>query len=208
VVMISQYDPATNRVFHHYAIERGRHLRIEGWQPIDTSRLRIVQTAKPYMINQDEIIEVLGLGKMKVIPGTEVPKTWLGVPMVVGDQVKGIVSLQNLDKENAFSKSDIELLATLTNSMSLSLENARLSNETQRLLGLMEKEMDIARHTQQSILPPKLPRRLGYDIGSLMIPARAVGGDFYDFIKIGRHQVCVVLGDVSDKGLPAALFMR
>lgn len=207
IVMISQYDSASNRVFHHYAIERGRHLRIQGWQPIDSSRLRIVQTAKPYMINQDEINRVLGVGMMKVIPGTEVPKTWLGVPMVVGDEVKGIVSLQNLDKENAFTKSDIALLATLTNSMALSLENARLSNETQRLLDMLEKEMEIARYTQQSILPSKLPKRPGYDFGSLMIPARAVGGDFYDFIKTGKHQISVVLGDVSDKGLPAALFM-
>jgi GAF domain-containing protein len=84
------------------------------------------------MINQDEIIKVVDSGKMSVAPGTELPKTWLGVPMLVGSVAVGIVSLQNLDKENAFSKSDIDLPVTLTNSMSLSLENARLFNETER----------------------------------------------------------------------------
>jgi sigma-B regulation protein RsbU (phosphoserine phosphatase) len=117
------------------------------------------------------------------------------------------VSLQNLDKENAFSTSDIDLLTTLTNSMSQSLENARLFNETQRLLNRLEREMALARQAQKSILPMRSPKHPGYDFGSLIIPARAVGGDFYDFIPVDKQRLCIVIGDVSDKGLPAALFM-
>ncbi|MFO7583221.1 MAG: GAF domain-containing SpoIIE family protein phosphatase [Anaerolineales bacterium] len=207
VVMISQYDPQTDKIFHHYAIERGQHLNIPGWRNIDSSRKRIAETCKPYMINLQEILKVVAQGKMSVIPGTELPHTWLGVPMLVGDQVCGIVSLQNLDKENAFSKSDIELLNALTNSMSQSLENARLFNETQRLLNLIEEEMEIARHTQQSILPAEFPKHKGYDIAASIIPARAVGGDFFDFIPLKKQRLALVVGDVSDKGLPAALFM-
>lgn len=207
VVMISQYDPNTNRIHHHYAIERGRHLHIPGWQPIDTSRAEIIRTRKPYMINLEEIVRVLDEGKMKVVPGTEVPKTWLGVPMLVGNTAVGIVSLQNLDKENAYSKSDIDLLMTLTNSMSLSLENARLFNETERLLKLIEGELKIARRTQRSILPLRRPRRPGYDFGSLLIPARSVSGDFYDFIYLDKNRQGLAIGDVTGKGLPAALFM-
>jgi serine phosphatase RsbU (regulator of sigma subunit) len=207
VVMISQYDPFSNKIYHHYAIERGEHLHIPGWHPIDSSRLKIVRTGKPFMINLDEIIRVVEAGKMQVIPGTELPKTWMGVPMLVGNEVKGIVSLQNLDRENAFSPSDIDLLTTLTNSMTLSLENARLFNETQRLLIQAEQEMTFARQIQQSILPTQLPVREGYDFGALIVPARAVGGDFYDFIHLGDEKVGIVIGDVSDKGLPAALVM-
>ena len=207
VVMISQYDPSTNKIFHHYAIERGQHLRAHGWQPVDSSRAKIIRTRKPFMINHEEICRVVNAGKMKVIQGTELPKTWLGVPMLVGNAARGIVSLQNLDRENAFSKSDIDLLMTLTNSMSLSLENARLFNETEHFLKLMEVEMKLARRTQRSILPLRLPHRAGYDFGSLILPARAVGGDFYDFIHIDQDCLGLVIGDVSDKGLPAALFM-
>lgn len=207
VVMISQYNPNTQKLFHHYAIERGQHLHIQGWQPLDSSRAEIVRTGKPFMINLDQINEVVDTGKMWVVPGTELPKTWLGVPMLVGNDVRGIVSLQNLDKENAFSRSDIDLLMTLTNSMSLSLENARLFNETVRLLKRMEGEMNIADLTQRSILPQQMPCRADYDFGSLIIPARAVGGDFYDFIDLDKDRLSLVIGDVSDKGLPAALFM-
>lgn len=127
--------------------------------------------------------------------------------MMIGEEARGIVSLQNLDKENAFAKTDIDLLMLLVNSMSLSLENARLFNETERLLKLMEGEMMIARETQKSILPLQPPHYDGYDIGSLITPARAVGGDFYDFIHLNKNRLSLIIGDVSDKGLPAALFM-
>ena len=207
VVMISQYDPQTDRIYHHYAIERGQHLHIQGWQPIDSSRAQVVRTRKPFIINADEIVAVIKAEKMRVVPGTELPKCWLGVPMLVDDEARGIVSLQNLDREDAFSLSDIDLLTTLTNSMSQSLENARLFNETQRLLKQSEEEMQLARQTQLSILPLRLPKHHGYDFGSLIMPARAVGGDFYDFIPQGSDKLCIVIGDASDKGLPAALLM-
>ena len=109
-------------------------MHLTEWSPVDTSRARIVRTGKPYMINYSEILELISTEKMHVVPGTQMPMTWMGVPMLVGDEVKGIVSLQNLDKENAFTQSDINLLATLTSSMSLSLENARLMKESQRLI--------------------------------------------------------------------------
>ncbi|MBL0305816.1 MAG: GAF domain-containing protein [Chitinophagaceae bacterium] len=60
----------------------------------------------------------------------EPPKSAVFVPMIVGDVVKGSVSLQNVEKENAFSEADMRLLTTLTNSMSVALENARLFDET------------------------------------------------------------------------------
>jgi len=207
VVMISQYDPQADKILHHYAIERGQHLHIPGWHPIDVSREKVVRTKKPVMINQYEIMDLLDTRKMAVVPGTEVPKSWLGVPMLVGNQARGVVSLQNLDRENAFSSSDIDLLTTLTNSMSQSLENARLFDETQRLLNQLEREMGLARQAQKSILPTRSPKHPGYDIGSLIIPASAVGGDFYDFIPLGVERLGIEIGDVSDKGLPAALFM-
>ena len=71
---------------------------------------------------------------MNVLPGSEHPKSLLFVPLISGDKVKSYVSLQNIDRENAFSESDVRLLETLSNSMSVALENARLFDETNRLL--------------------------------------------------------------------------
>jgi serine phosphatase RsbU (regulator of sigma subunit) len=72
---------------------------------------------------------------------------------------------------------------------------------------LLEKELQIARTIQESILPQNIPQYSNLHCGALMAPARAVGGDFYDFIPLSDHLLGVVVGDVSDKGVPSALFM-
>lgn len=71
----------------------------------------------------------------------------------------------------------------------------------------LERELQVARKIQVSMLPMRLPALPGYDFGARMLPARAVGGDLFDFIPLGKGRLGVVIGDVSDKGVPAALFM-
>ena len=72
----------------------------------------------------------------------------------------------------------------------------------------LERELAIAREMQESILPETIPQLKGFDIGALTIPARAVGGDYYDFFQHGADHVGIVLGDACDKGIPAALFIN
>lgn len=71
----------------------------------------------------------------------------------------------------------------------------------------LERELMVAREIQRSILPCCLPSFTGYDLGSRIYPARAVGGDFFDLIPLGPKALGVAVGDVSDKGVPAAIFM-
>ena len=71
----------------------------------------------------------------------------------------------------------------------------------------LEHELEISSQIQRSILPKRLPKRRGFDFGALMVPARAVGGDFYTFMSLDKSHLGVVVGDVCDKGVPAALFM-
>ncbi|HSM70869.1 MAG TPA: SpoIIE family protein phosphatase [Anaerolineales bacterium] len=71
----------------------------------------------------------------------------------------------------------------------------------------LEHELELSGKIQQSILPQRLPRRRGFDFGALMIPAFAVGGDFYNFLRLDKKHLGIVVGDVCDKGVPAALFM-
>jgi len=71
----------------------------------------------------------------------------------------------------------------------------------------MERELEVARGIQQSMVPRKLPHLPGFDFGARMMPARAVGGDFFDLIPLNNGTLGIVIGDVSEKGVPAALFM-
>ncbi len=71
----------------------------------------------------------------------------------------------------------------------------------------LEKELQVAFEIQTSILPQTLPDLEGYDFGALMVPARAVGGDFYDIVPLSSNKVGIIIGDVADKGVPSAIFM-
>jgi phosphoserine phosphatase RsbU/P len=71
----------------------------------------------------------------------------------------------------------------------------------------LERELKVAAEIQMSILPDTLPLVDGYDFGGRILPARQVGGDFYDFFILDHHKVGVVIGDVADKGVPSAIFM-
>ncbi|HTP01617.1 MAG TPA: SpoIIE family protein phosphatase [Anaerolineales bacterium] len=71
----------------------------------------------------------------------------------------------------------------------------------------LERELQVAADIQLSILPDVLPVIAGFDFGARILPARRVGGDFYDVFPIGAHEAGIVIGDVADKGVPAALFM-
>ncbi len=71
----------------------------------------------------------------------------------------------------------------------------------------LEHELRMARGIQESILPHTLPKLPGYTFGARFIPAQAVGGDLFDFVPLGRDSLGIVIGDVSDKGMPAAIFM-
>jgi serine phosphatase RsbU (regulator of sigma subunit) len=153
VVMISTYDPQSDSIEHRYAIERGERVYAPGHFPIGGFRTQIVQTRQPVLVNTNVAERAARLGQ-PTLPGTITPKSWLGVPMLVGDQVTGILSLQNVEEENAFAESDVRLLQTFASSMSVALENARLFDETQRLLRETEQraaELQIINSVQEGL---------------------------------------------------------
>jgi len=130
VIRTFDYDSGTENF--HYAIERGIRLTIDP-QPFIWASKHLIQDRKPIHINDNYLETSKKYGGTGVTKGHP-PKSAVFVPMLVGDTVKGSISLQNVDKENAFTESDLRLLTTLTNSMSVALENARLFDETNRLL--------------------------------------------------------------------------
>jgi K+-sensing histidine kinase KdpD/CheY-like chemotaxis protein/ligand-binding sensor domain-containing protein len=132
VVIIATFDHEKKLEHFNYSIEKGE-LSYPKPRQFDKVRQHLIETGQNILINENFSKAAAEFG-MKVIPGTEPPKSLLFMPLKVGDKVTGYVSLQNIDEENAFSFSDVRLLGTLANSMSVALENARLFDETNRLL--------------------------------------------------------------------------
>ncbi|HEY5983065.1 MAG TPA: GAF domain-containing protein, partial [Anaerolineales bacterium] len=164
-VLVSLYDETTQQIDHRYLIERGVRLEIGHPLPIDAFRRRVVETRQPWLINSDYTKVAADLGEELVLAG-EMPKSLLFVPMIAGGKVTGIISLQNLDREQAFTEANVRLLTTITANMGVALENARLFNETQRLLKETEQraaELSVVNSVQRG-LASKLDMQAIYDL--------------------------------------------
>jgi sigma-B regulation protein RsbU (phosphoserine phosphatase) len=135
------------------------------------------------------------------------PKSAIFIPMNVGDETIGVISLQNNDQENAFMEADVRLLTTLANSMSVALENARLWEQEKLYRKALQRELEIGREIQAGFLPEALPLIEGWEIAASLMSAREVAGDFYDAFELPERKIGLVIADVCDKGVGAALFM-
>jgi len=206
VVMISPYNPESNTVEHRYAIEKGQRIFAPGQLPPGGFRSQIIQTKKPLLVSTNVAEEAAKRGQ-PTLPNTVTPKTWMGVPMFVGDQVTGILSLQDIEKENAFGEAELRFLQTLAASMSVALENARLWEKENLYRKALEREFEIGREIQAGFLPTTIPQPNHWEIAGSLKPAREVAGDFYDVFELPDKTIGLVVADVCDKGLGAALFM-
>ncbi len=163
-VGIATFDHKTETEHIHYLIEKGERY-YPAPKPLNILRKHLIATREKILINKN-FEEVAGAFGVKKIPGTELPKSALYVPLVIGERVTGYMSLQNIDKENAFSDSDVRLMETLANSMGVALENARLFDETTRLLKETEQqkaELGVINSVQEG-LAKELDMQAIYDL--------------------------------------------
>jgi serine phosphatase RsbU (regulator of sigma subunit) len=129
----------------------------------------------------------------------------LRVPLVADERQVGLMIVQSTQKAR-FAPGEAALLQTFANQAALSIQHAELVDARIRQERL-ERELELARQVQQSVLPRVFPTVPGFAFAAQNQPARRVGGDFYDVFALDDGQVGVVIADVSDKGMPAALYM-
>ncbi len=133
-------------------------------------------------------------------------QTILCVPLKIKERVIGVSQVINkLDGSN-FNEEDKETLSLLCANAAIAVENARLHHEILRTQQI-EQDLAIARSIQLSFLPREMPKLQGFRFGAHYQPAREIGGDFYDFIHLDDNRIGILIGDVSGKGVAAALFM-
>ena len=130
VVDIAILDREAQRLQFSYTIERGVRFPNEE-MPLIGPRKAVMETREPLVFNRDVLSAVRQYGQAGVVSG-EMPKSAVYAPLVSGGEARGAISLQNLDREDAFSEADVRLLMTLAGSLSVALENARLFDETKR----------------------------------------------------------------------------
>ncbi len=133
-------------------------------------------------------------------------KSMITVPLKVGDRITGVAQVINRLDDEPFDRDDLDLFLALCSLAAIAIENAKMHKslmEKQRLV----KDMEFARTVQESFLPQNTPEITSYKFSAHYTPAQEVGGDFYDFIRLDQSRIGIVIGDVSGKGVPAALYM-
>jgi serine phosphatase RsbU (regulator of sigma subunit)/anti-sigma regulatory factor (Ser/Thr protein kinase) len=134
----------------------------------------------------------------------------LVVPLVAQGELIGLLNLGERLSEQEYSADDRKLLEHLAGQAAPALRVAQLVREQQaeaRRRERYEQEMRVAQLIQQHLLPKQLPSKAGWEVNAFYRPAREVGGDFYDFIDLPDGRLAILVADVTDKGVPAALVM-
>ena len=130
----------------------------------------------------------------------------LSVPMFMQGRLIGTINAGPKMSGKVYSQEDIDLLSTVGGQAAIAIENARL-HESEIEKRRIEEELSLARKIQQGLLPKGNPPIVGLDLAGVSIPALTVGGDYFDYIPLGPNRLLVVVGDVSGKGMSAALYM-
>jgi phosphoserine phosphatase RsbU/P len=132
------------------------------------------------------------------------------LPMAGRDRLLGFISLGEKRSEEPYSPTDLRLLASVATQTGLALDNSQLASAVAHEIAqrkLLHREIEIASEVQQRLFPQTSPPVEGLEYSGTCRPARGVGGDYYDFLELPDGGFGVAIGDVSGKGIPAALLM-
>jgi phosphoserine phosphatase RsbU/P len=129
----------------------------------------------------------------------------LAIPLIYKDNVIGVLDLEHT-RRGFFTEDHQRTVATLAAQVAIAIENARLYEEIARQEKRLERDLALARELQFRLLPQTRPKLANLEIAAKFVPARAIGGDLYDFVSYSQSRTALVIGDVSGKGAPAAIY--
>lgn len=164
---------------------------------------RVVSTRQPICVVDTGAIEALSISRSVLSLGL---KSIMIVPLEVHDTLIGVLYVSSHETVRTFSESDLDLLRAIGAHAALAIHNARQFKVVQEKRAL-ERELAIASSIQQGFFPSSVPAVSGTRIAGACQAAREVGGDFYDVIPLPDGRIAIAVGDVSGKGVSAALYM-
>jgi phosphoserine phosphatase RsbU/P len=129
----------------------------------------------------------------------------LAAPLIYKDKVIGVLDLEHT-RRGFFTDDHKRTVSTLAAQVAIAIENAQLYEQIARQEKRLERDLALARELQFRLLPQSLPTCTNLDVAAKFAPARAIGGDLYDFMNYSLSRLAIVVGDVSGKGAPAAIY--
>src|SRR5271169_6139071 len=159
-----------------------------------------------YAAQQKQAVLVPDVSKdPRYIRGNPETRSELAVPLVYKDKVIGVLDLEHT-RRGFFTDDHKRTVTTLAAQVAIAIENAQLYEEIARQERRLERDLSLARELQIRLLPPTRPKAEHLELAAKFVPARAIGGDLYDFVSYSLSRTAIIIGDVSGKGAPAAIY--
>ncbi len=201
-IRLYMYEAAADRLTLASALDRGGQLARQRSKPLQPRpnglNATVARSGKPLVI-ADTRTHPLFSGQ----PQYDLFNAIVGVPLKRREEVIGVASV-SYKKPHVFTAGELDGLQMLAIQAAVALENARLYDLEVKQI---EQELRIARQIQQGFLPQEIPQIAGWSIAATCLPARETGGDFYEFVRRRDEHLGLAVGDVSGKGIQAAMLM-
>ncbi len=203
VILLREGD----RLVLRYSTLRSQPIALPLTGEIVKSADRDRQALEIYLDKPPAWLKSLGVEELQALAAM---RTQLLLPLLAQGQITGFMSLGAKLSELPYTETDIHLLQAVSSQMGLALENSRLVISLAAEAADRERantELNIAREVQERLFPQTFPQTTGLDCAGYCRPARGVGGDYYDFLQLSNGSIGIAIGDVSGKGIAAALLM-
>jgi sigma-B regulation protein RsbU (phosphoserine phosphatase) len=189
------------------ANELEMQLAVQYGEKVQVPRVRLGEGLVGYAALHREPVLVADVSQdpryIKLVPDV---RSELAIPLLLKDRCIGVVDLESPELD-AFSKRDVEILSLLASQAAVAIENARLYEQVRANQVRLEKEVRFAQRVQAALLPAGPPKRLkGVELSGAFASAHELGGDFHDYLAPESNTLVIAVGDVSGKGVPAALY--
>jgi sigma-B regulation protein RsbU (phosphoserine phosphatase) len=199
IMLVDRSDPRGERLVTRYAWRFGHSSTPSRSLPINTGLVGAA-VAEWRLINVSDVRE--DSRYHMVNPET---RSEMIVPLFYKNRVIGVLDLEHI-RPGYFHERHERTLTTLGAQIAIAIENARLYSQVVRHEQQLERDLGMARQVQLRLLPSTVPQHRNAEFAARFLPARSIGGDLYDFVEYDADRSAIILGDVSGKAAPAALF--
>ena len=192
-------DTSSDKLQHRFSLRFQENIQLKHDIPIG---LGVVG----YAAQQKETVLVPDVSKdSRYISANPETRSELAAPLIYKDKVIGVLDLEHT-RRGFFTEDHKRTVTTLAAQLAIAIENARLYEEIARQENRLERDLALARELQFRLLPQSLPKLANLEVAAKFAPARAIGGDLYDFLNYSLSSTAIAIGDVSGKGAPAAIY--
>jgi len=192
-------DDSKEKLQHRFALRFQEQLHLKHDVPLGSGLVG-------YAAQSKEAVLVPDVSKdSRYIPLNPETRAELVVPLIYKGSVIGVLDLEHT-RRGYFTEDHKRTLTTLAAQIAIAIENARLYEQIAKQEQRLERDLALARELQFRLLPQTLPKLPNLELSAKFVPARAIGGDLYDFVNYSLSRLGIVIGDVSGKGAPAAIY--